>query len=178
MNDCDERFVASQLGIYSDTKLINTANPIMIINTPPVRQGSLWVVERAIVMLEFDFTGAGPPAAGDMIGLYLCPPNQSPTVENATLNGIAAISPAVAARPIIIEEADLKNANTKSDQLTLTTFAGAAASWYVSLRTTRKFYVPSLWTVRAIANLQGDNGAIAATTTMFLNLMFAQLDNA
>jgi hypothetical protein len=175
--DQDERFTASKLVIYSDNRLVNTANPVMVIDTPPVQQGSLWIVERANVTLEFDFTGAGPPAAGDIIGLYICPPNQQPDSDNPTVTGIAAIKPAIASRPIIIEEADLHNANTKSDQLTLTTFGGAATSWYVSLRTLRKFYVPSQWTVRAIANLQGDNGGIAGTTIMYMNLMYAQLDN-
>lgn len=181
--DQDERSIATQLSIRSFSQLINTGNPVMVIDTPPVQQGYFWIVERVSVFLEFDFSAAGPPAEGDTLGIYVCPPNQPPSTENATINGIPAIKAAIASRPIIIEQASLNNVllSTVSayDQLEVVPFGGPgpAKSWFVSLRNKRKFYVPSLWTVRAVANLQGDNGGIAATTLLSMNLMLTQLPN-
>jgi hypothetical protein len=177
MND-DLRRIATGLSIWQTSVLVNTGDPVLVINVPPIEQGKFWYVERATVQMQFDSTGANPPSTGDVMGLYLCPPNQPADTESANLVGPAAGSRAILARPIIIFEADLAGlVAAQTTEANLVDLAGVARTTMVSMRALRPILVPSTWTLRAIANLTGDVGGIAATTKMTITLMYAQLDN-
>lgn len=177
MND-NERDLISNLQYLNLQNLINVADPVLFCETQPVQQGTLWIVERATVILTFDNAAAGPPSTGDVISLILCPPNSPNIAESANFVGPKANATAAADRPIVIAQADVAalvlNPTVEAEVINL---AGAATSSLVTLRSLRKFYVPSQWKVRAVANLTGDVGGIANTTKLNLSLMYAQLDN-